>query len=254
MATETKTRETPAYVENVMKAATDAGLEVVRNTNSIKISVKGGKRNQTFSIPRNPYPTAPQLRTNIAKHGFLAQVKYDPESKSETAKAEANEHLLTCPDCVKEKKEPPFTTPHPQGLGSHRRRAHGVEGTHTRSIQKRAVKKPTPAKKTAAPKTPPKQETPAAPVPAQPAAPAAETDARPQIMAVDGTPSATSLALAQLISAVHKDRQATAELRTENERLRAFKDKVTAEATNGNQTPIQTVANIEALCRAADQQ
>ncbi|PPS89544.1 hypothetical protein [Streptomyces sp. MH60] len=252
MATETKAREIPPYVESIMKAATDAGLEVVRNTNSIKISAANGKRGQTFSIPRNPYPTAPQLRSSMARHGFLAKVKYDPSAAE--APAEKDEPKKTaektghaCPDC----DHPPFARP--QALGLHRRMKHGVVGMSDEAIRKREIKA---AKNQQSPSADPATGPTPPPVPAQAPAPAAETDARPQIVtpATSGLPDKVSAAVAALVHAVGSETANTATLHAENARLRAFKDKVTAEATNGNQTPIQTVANIEALCRAADQQ
>lgn len=250
MATATSTE----HIDDLIKDADEMGCAVKRDHKSVRITPPASMPVKPFSISLNPPPSRPQLIVQLTKNGFAKArqtwekdhaVTEPPASRPQTQETHANG--LSCPECAAKGTPRTFTTP--QGRAVHRYRAHGVEGTSDRSPAKKAAAKKTP--KAAAKKTPAKK-TAARTVPQQAASPAAETTPAPPAAPGGGLPTKTAAAVAALVHAVGGDLGDLTRLREENQVLRTFKDKVTAEASNASQAPVQTVANILALAKDSD--
>ncbi|THA72472.1 hypothetical protein E6R60_26440 [Streptomyces sp. A0642] len=133
--------EIPEHIQEALASAEKAGWDVERRSLSVVIIPPKGSR-QTFSLTTPMAP--PQLKKKLADMGLLSAVKKQDEAASDAPDTDQKEPAgLVCPECQK-----PFRNG--AGLGSHRRKSHGVLGTkRNRPTGRPAAKVPTQRKKAA---------------------------------------------------------------------------------------------------------
>ncbi|MEV7674985.1 hypothetical protein [Streptomyces sp. NPDC088752] len=249
----------PPYIQDAMNSSVDAGWTVVRNPKSVIITPhpapKSKRLKAAFSLS-NP-PTADQVRKDLTNLGLYRALEHLQEQKPpaaqteqapatpavvppQTAPPESKPDVLACPECSK-----PFRLL--QGLGAHRRMAHGVIGMSPKTIQRResAARKNGKKKAASLPAAAAKKTVPTPRKTAEPAPATAPVIAEPA-PAAPATGDVHS-SLNHLIVFVREAEDKLAEKDDTIRELQNFKDKVSAEIANGNQSPIQTLANIMAL-------
>ncbi|MFE0490145.1 hypothetical protein [Streptomyces griseoaurantiacus] len=234
----------PPHVDTVRRNAHDMGCEVINSATSVRIKPPAVMQVKPFGISLNPAPTQPQLTNLLKKNGFHSAwqrwERENGEKKEQEPKGKKKD--FPCPECAEGGSPRSFTTP--QGLGAHRYRAHRVEGSSPDSLRKKAA-----GGSAKAPQE--KQE----PEKASAVAPEQSMEPSPAVQAVSAPaaelPTRVAAAVAALVHAVGSETGDAASLREENARLRDFRGKVHAQASDGTQAPVQAVANILALCRDA---
>lgn len=243
----------PDYIERAREDADRVGWHVATLLKSVIITPSGRNKGLSFSLTKPP--TAEQVRFQLDRAGLYGALKKlqpeenatalpepDPEHRMAAAEEKTGTDKLVCPDC----KADHFKRP--ASLGAHRNRAHGVPGTSKATKERKA------AKKAAAP-VPAARKAPEAPVTTATEAPAARAVALSDLVAEQEAPAyapevAEAVeALVHVVTKTAQDGLAPLEqtIKEQGEQITAlqdFKDKVEAEVANGNQHPIQTLANI----------
>lgn len=235
----------PDYLQRATDDAASVGWGVVCTPKSVNFTVEGRHKPISFSLTKPPSPD--QVRLQLDKAGLYGALKKLqpeapalPEPERGVTKENKTTDKLMCPECPKG----PFASG--AGLGSHRQRVHGVAGTSKATVAKKAAaKKAAPAKK-APVKVVEKQTVPAQREPVEsPWFTVPELAAEPVLAP---NPGGITEAVDNLIAAVSQQvaplEKKIAEQGEQIAALQGFKDAVEAEVTNGNQAPLQTLANI----------
>jgi hypothetical protein len=244
------TSKIPDYIERARLDADRVGWDVVCTSKSVTITAPGWRKGLSFSLTKPP--TADQVRIQLDRAGLYSALKKlqsesvtelpepepehgMPEAKTDTP--QKAEHV--CPECRN-----PFRSP--AGLASHRQKAHDVPGSSKATLERRAAKKAAAVKPPAKKAVPPQRRATEAPV----AVPTAEIQAADLNKVAErdfisqAAPEVVE-AVEALVHAVTKTAQNDlAPLQKKVAELQTFKDNVEAEIANGNQHPIQTLANI----------
>jgi hypothetical protein len=268
--TTTATKPVPTHIKSVMDDAHAMGWDVECTPNSVKITPPKGHGVKPFTLSLTKVAAPPVLRPMLSNNGFTSAVSAwkrskgaepdgpEPKAEAPSQPEDKDAKLMVCPECKEKGVEEPFATSRPATMGAHRNRAHGVAGANAKIVAKRkakatAAQRSSPAKKATAKQPPATKTAPAADATVPGPRPAAEvTSPRVQVN-VDLLPAPVAEALGQFLTAVKDETAGTQALRTEVEALRAFRDQVLAEASDGNQPPVKALANIISLIEQTKQ-
>jgi chemotaxis protein histidine kinase CheA len=262
----------PTHYESVMKDADQMGWDVICSDTSVKLTPPSGKKGDQIVLPLTKPLAPPQLQKKLTDEGFAkalaaweqsqAKQKGAQESKphADAPAQQGGKQEMVCPDCVKDGVENPYRTTYPQGMGSHRRKAHGIVGTSVEAVrrrEKKAAAAKTSAKKATANKTSAKKATPVkkattAAKPAVASVPAPRTAPAPvktqeSLVNVSGLPVAVAAPLGEMLTALQTELGNAADLQKEIAPLGEFFDKVDSIVNDANLTPLKALATIQDL-------
>ncbi|MEU9405677.1 hypothetical protein AB0E08_08220 [Streptomyces sp. NPDC048281] len=271
MSTPTITKPLPQHYERTMDDAERINWDVVTTPTSMKLVPPTGKKGSQIVLDLRTPMAPPQLQKKLVDEGFVAalqawereQGKQAPEPKAAPAAAqtapspEDGKPVLVCSICKANGVPEPYTTTWPQGLGSHKRRTHGVVGTSTKAERRRertlaakppAKKAPAAAKKTA----PAKKAAASAAVPA-PRSAVQVGKRQEEPIDVSGLPVSVAAPLTDLLNAVRASSGDAQALQTEVEQLRSFRDQVDELVNDGSKPPVKVVSTIMDLVEKTKQ-